>query len=98
MSLSCPRLLRVPLRPETLGPQLDAAAREFANDARHVRVIDGGRRVELSKILDWFEEDFVGDAGRSALIGYLNQYRDDPIPADAKIGFMEYDWTVIRQQ
>ena len=52
----------------------------------------------VSKILDWFEEDFVGDSGRTALIGYLNRYRDQPIPNDAEVDFMAYDWTVISRR
>lgn len=98
MSIGCPRLLRQPLRGSTLEQQLDAATREFFNSPRHVEVADGSRGVRVSEILKWFEEDFVGKGGDEAVVAYVNRYRDDKVPAGARLGYIDYDWTVIDQR
>ncbi len=92
MVRSCPRLPRVPFGAAELDAQLDAAAREFLNDERHVLVKPAEGRVELSVILDWYEEDFLAVA--PSLIAYVNRYRDEPIDAEFEVGFLPYDWTL----
>lgn len=85
-SRSCP-----PLRPEAFkGPeQLDAAARAFINDEKNVYVSHEKRTVYVSKIFEWYREDFGGD-----LRAYLNRYRARPLPADYAIEFLDYDWNL----
>ena len=92
MVRSCPRLPREPFRPEALEAQLDAAAREFLGDARHVELDPEGRTVRFSSILDWYSEDFLAVA--PSLIAYANRYRDDEIPEDWDVEFLDYDWTL----
>lgn len=92
MVRSCPRLPRVPFEAATLDAQLDAAAREFANDPRHVELDPDAREVRLSAILDWYEEDFLEVA--PSLVAYLDRYRDEPIPADWDVTFLAYDWSL----
>ncbi|MHC5025802.1 MAG: DUF547 domain-containing protein [Planctomycetota bacterium] len=94
MSSSCPRLRRTPFEAALLESQLDAAAREFANDVRHVRVDETDETVHVSKILEWYESDFTADG---TIIDYLNQYRDTPIPSGYRVRYMDYDWTLIAQ-
>ena len=92
MVRGCPRLPRQPFRAAELDAQLEAATREFANDPRHVEVRHDERRVLLSAILDWYEEDFLAVA--PSLVAYLNRYRDEPIPEDYEVGLLDYDWTL----
>jgi hypothetical protein len=47
--------------------------------------------VALSKIFDWYKEDFGGTPG---VISFLNKRRPQPIPADAKITYQDYNWNL----
>ena len=50
------------------------------------------REVRVSAILDWYEEDFLAVA--PSLVAYLNRYRDEPIPEDWDVAFLDYDWSL----
>ena len=92
MVRSCPRLLRVPYRTETLEVQLEAATIEFLRDDRNVQVDHERREVRLSKVFDWYRADFGGR--HAALIAYVNRYRAAPIPPDYRVRFLPWDWTL----
>ena len=97
MVKACPRLPQVPFRAEDLDGTLNALAREFVNDPRHVQVVESSRRVRLSEILNFYEEDFVNPKAASSLIEYINRYRTSPIDKTFEVEFIPYDWTVNYQ-
>ncbi len=97
MARSCPRLPQAAFSADELEAQLEAAAREFVNDSRNVRVDAAARAVWLSSIFDFYTEDFVADGKRQSLIAYVNRYRDEPIDAGLAVKFIPYDWTLNRQ-
>jgi len=97
MVRSCPRLPQKAFSADELEAQLEAAAREFFNDARNVRVDAAARVVWLSALLDFYTEDFAPDGTRESLIAYVNRYRDEPIDAKLAVKFIPYDWTLNRQ-
>jgi len=97
MVRSCPRLPQSAYSADELEAQLEAAAREFLNDPRNVRVEAAAREVWLSSILDFYAEDFAPDGKRESLIAYVNRYRDEPIDAKLAVKFIPYDWTLNRQ-
>lgn len=93
---SCPPLRRSPLRAETLGRQLERAARSFVVAATDRR--DG--RIVTSALFDWFGEDFESAAG--SVGAYLRRYVGGELSrilADggADVDFREYDWSVNAQ-
>lgn len=103
-SIGCPRLPRRAFEGATLDADLDAAMREFVAEARNCRVDLVARTVWLSKIFDWFKDDFDafekerGTAG-STVINYVNRYRADdaPIPAGLRVRFLGYDKRLNRR-
>ncbi|MCB1009419.1 MAG: DUF547 domain-containing protein [Acidobacteria bacterium] len=103
-SLGCPRLPRRAFQGATLDVALDAALREFVADPRNCRVDAARRTVTLSKIFDWFEDDFldrerrIGDP-RPRLLDFVNRYRDprDLVPRDFRVRFADYDKRINRQ-
>ncbi len=95
MAVSCPRLPRKPFTATGLDAELDAAAREFFNDPRHVAVEPAARSALVSAILDFFPEDFL--AVSPSLLAYINRYRQPPIPDDFAVRFLPYDWRINRQ-
>lgn len=97
-SLSCPRLSSRAYLPETLDRQLDAAAEHFLNDPTR-NVFDSNRRVAyVSRIFNWFEEDFAAEAG--SLQRYMARYVTDQASArvlrseDFDVNFRDYDWSL----
>jgi hypothetical protein len=97
MVRSCPRLPQHAFDADDLEAQLEAAAREFCNDPRNVRVEAAAREVWLSAIFDFYTEDFAPDGKRESLIAYVNRYRDEPIDSRLAVKFLPYDWTLNRQ-
>jgi hypothetical protein len=92
MVISCPRLPRMAFSAAKLDAQLDAAARAFIGETRNVWPDPRKREVWLSAIFDFYTEDFLAHA--PSLIAYVNRYRAEQIPADLKVRFLEYHWTV----
>ncbi len=97
MARSCPRLPQAAFNADELETQLEAAAREFVNDPRNVRVDAAARELWLSSIFDFYTEDFAPDRRPESLIGYLNRYRDEPLDHRFAVRFIPYDWTLNRQ-
>jgi len=97
-SRSCPKLRSWAFTPDTLDQQLDDSARLFINDPNR-NVFDRRQKVAyLSKIFDWFSEDFVSHSG--SLTKYIAQYVEDPELAQElaqdsyQVEFLEYDWNL----
>lgn len=95
-SASCPRLQPRAYTGEELNRQLEQGAREFINDPSRNRFDRANRVAYLSKIFDWFTDDFNAQAG--SLQRYLAQYVSDPVLAKDlatspyRIEFLDYDW------
>jgi hypothetical protein len=48
-------------------------------------------KIKISKIFNWFEGDFTKEG---SLIEFLNKYNHTKINQDAKIEFLDYDWSL----
>lgn len=97
-SRSCPKLQSEAYTPEALDQQLTTSARQFINDPARNR-FDRVRKIAyLSKIFDWFSEDFRQHSG--SLLAYVAQFVADPdLASDLAqtpytIEFLEYDWSL----
>jgi hypothetical protein len=97
-SIGCPRLPREAFLPDRLDAQLDAAMTEFLEDERNVSVDAAGRTVTLSRIFDWFEDDFLDDErargnAKPVLADFVNRYRKTKPPVDRtfRVRFADYD-------
>ncbi|MDT8445337.1 MAG: DUF547 domain-containing protein [bacterium] len=91
-SLSCPNLIREPYRAETLEQQLETSLRAFLKDPNKNRQEAG--RLKLSKIFDWFDEDFESLPG--GLSGFISPRwpAAKPLIEAEKIEWLEYDWSL----
>ncbi|HUQ75116.1 MAG TPA: DUF547 domain-containing protein [Burkholderiales bacterium] len=95
-SLGCPMLREEPYVPAQLEAQLEDQARRFLSDASRNRYRDG--RLELSKIYDWFKEDFEPReqyfAGYADLLAADAAGRAAVSAGKARLTFLEYDWSL----
>jgi len=103
-SVGCPRLPQRAFEGATLDAELDAAMRTFVGETRNCTVDRGRGVVVLSKIFDWFGDDFV-DYERAqgtpapTVVDYVNRYRslDDQVPPGLRVEFRPYDKRLNRQ-
>ena len=89
-SRSCPPLNTEAFEGGKLDAQFEKLARGFVNSDRGVRFAAGSNTAELSKIFDWYKDDFK-DGGP---IDFINKRRSTPLPKDVKISYQEYDWSL----
>jgi len=98
-AVSCPPLLGEPFTPDRLDEQLDTIGRRWFQDDDALTVDDDGN-VYLSKIFQWYRNDFDAMGGLQAVIErYLPESdpRYQPAIAAAKNGnlrFQPYDWSI----
>jgi hypothetical protein len=90
----CPILPKHAFSPGRVDEQLSDEARRFCNEKRNVDFDPATRTLKLSRIFDWYKEDFGKKP--ASVIDWINHYRapDAKIPTDAKIQYVDYDWTL----
>jgi hypothetical protein len=94
-SSSCPKLSRQAYTEKNLETLLETETRRFLNEPRNV-AIDATRRViTLSKLFDWYKEDF-GRTQRE-MLDFLARYRESDRSSLSENGWriqhFEYDWS-----
>lgn len=97
-SIGCPMLREEAYVGARLEAQLEEQARRFLSDRSRNRYDEARGRLELSRIFDWYAEDFEPRAR------YFARYADllaDAPAARSRIGagsapleFLEYDWAL----
>ncbi len=88
-SFSCPRLMNWAFTPGQMESQLQEATTGFIRDTAKNRISKSS--LQLSTIFDWYKMDFTENG---TLIEYLNRFTENPISPDAKITYLEYDWSL----
>ena len=91
-SASCPPLHHRAFTAEELEVLLQKLAKSFATTPIGHWSRGGLMDVHVSKIFDWYENDFKEDAG--SILGYLAKVRGEPYPKGAQLSFQEYDWSL----
>jgi hypothetical protein len=88
-SVGCPMLREEAYRAIDLEKQLEQQAQRFLSDRSRNRMRDG--RLEVSKIFDWFKQDF------EPRHQYFLKYADIlglPPGASPPLAFLDYDWSL----
>jgi hypothetical protein len=94
---SCPPLRPYALLGRELQEKLEEITRKVVNDERYVQVDAKGKRVRLTRILSWYQQDFVDRYG--SLEQFLLRYLKEPTRGELAAGgytveFMPYDWAL----
>ena len=93
-STSCPSLRREAFRAERLDEQLDDGVRVWLADPQKGSRLDGNDLL-LSKIFDWFEEDFESAGGVVAWARpYLAEATRARLAPNPSVDHFDYDWTL----
>ncbi|MDC8002961.1 DUF547 domain-containing protein [Aureisphaera galaxeae] len=86
----CPPLIAKAYTPANLENLLEQQTIKALNDSSFIRV--SGKKVAFSEIFKWYKEDFVTKSSNE--IDYLNKYRKEKVPANAKVTYYSYDWRI----
>ncbi|GAB5398897.1 MAG: hypothetical protein Aureis2KO_04820 [Aureisphaera sp.] len=84
----CPPLIAEAYTPANLENLLEQQTIKALNDSSFIRV--SGKKVAFSEIFKWYKEDFVTKSSNE--IDYLNKYRKEKVPENAKVTYYSYDW------
>jgi hypothetical protein len=104
-SIGCPMLRTDAFTAEKIEAQLEDAMRRFLSDRTRNRYNPETRKLEISRIFDWYGKDFEkGHKGYSSVKATLAKYAD--LLADkaedraavkelkAEVSFLDYDWSL----
>lgn len=86
-SFSCPVLHNEAIRAESLNSTLDTLTKNFLNDIHRNRI--SSRKAEISKIFEWFKDDFATVGG---VRKFIEEYRGSKINPDLELTYIPYDW------
>ena len=100
-SASCPPLENRAFSAEDIEERLETATFNFVQNPEQVRIDRAKRRVYLSKIFKWYDEDFRG--GYDGVADFLADYlppedAEFVLAADLKFHHLDYDWTLNDQK
>ncbi len=87
-ALGCPPIIAKAYTPENLENLLEAQTIKALNDSSFIRV--SKKKVAFSEIFKWYKEDFVTKGQNE--IDFLNKYRKEKVPDNAKVTYYPYDW------
>lgn len=99
-SSSCPPMEKRAFSVEDIEERLETATFNFIQDPTKVRLDRAKRRVYLSKIFKWYDDDFREgyDGVADFLADYLQPEDADFVLAeDVKFHHLDYDWTLNDQ-
>jgi hypothetical protein len=85
---SCPPLLSRAYRADDLAKILDENMKRFVTDASRNQIDDEKRELRLSRIFDWYANDF---GGKDAVPAYIARVAGKDL-AGYRVSYLEYDW------
>ena len=89
-AIGCPELISEAYRGETLDELLTTRTAVVLNNEKHVSTDVGGKKHNVSELFTWYRKDFT--EGGTNVIGYINQFREEPLQEDFKLGTITYNW------
>ena len=89
-SKSCPVLLNEAYVPEKLDQQLSRQTAAFLADSFRNRI--SPEKPQLSMIFKWYTADFSKNG--NTVISFVNKYSKVKIKENAKISYLDYDWSL----
>jgi hypothetical protein len=110
-AFSCPPLQQRAFAGEDLDTRLQQALERFARNPKYVRLDYQGRQLHLSKILDWYGQDFIkwfpqerkAAIANPTIVDYLFPYLPEEMASylrqypDLQVTYDDYDWALNAQ-
>lgn len=89
-AVSCPPLIARAYRAEDVDQVLEENVRRWVNDSSRNQIDREKKVARLSKIFEWYMDDFGGPEGVKRFVG---KYAGVDL-SDYRVEFLEYDWTL----
>ena len=84
-AMSSPALLNDVFTPTNVYANFELLTKRFINSPQNTITEE---KIELSKIFDWYKNDFKD------VIGFVNKYSKTKIATDAILTFQDYNWNI----
>lgn len=88
-------LLNSGYMPDTVNEQIKKQAKLFINNPKVVRIDKKNKTIELPKIFEWYNKDFVTYYGNE--IDFLNIFFEKKINNDLKVKIYDFDWSLNKK-
>lgn len=103
-SYGCPILQNKAFTSENLESLLQKGTRDFFESERNFRIDKEEKKIYLSSILDWFEEDFFDESKGETILNFVIRFAPNEIAnfvkknkSDYKVEYIPYDWKLNKQ-
>jgi hypothetical protein len=95
-STGCPPQPRFAYTQENVQAMLEEETREYMNSERGTRIDRAKNTLYLSKIFEWFADDFIKKSG--SVISFIKPYVNTDVLSflkrDPEISYLHYDWAL----
>lgn len=101
-SIGCPGIRDEAFVAEKIDAQLEDSLRRFLSDRSRNRYNSATDKLEISKVFDWYGDDFVGFRQFRTLAAFLGSYatlltedvaaRSRLVAGEVALDFLPYDW------
>ena len=88
----CPPIINQAYIADKLEKQLDTRTSENLNNNNFIRVDTEAKKVYVSEIFKWYQEDFITDG--MTVLQYINHYRTNKISENFSVDYYSYDWNL----
>jgi Protein of unknown function, DUF547 len=95
-SMGCPPIPKFAYTGEMVQSQLESETRKYLNSPRGTRIDRAKNTLYISKVFDWFKDDFIKAAGSvmNFIKPYLNEETLRFLETNPKIDYIEYNWAL----
>ena len=98
-SRGCPPLPRVAYTEANVQTRLEEETKSYLNSNRGTRIDRSTKTLYVSKLFDWFSEDFIQESGST--VAFMRPYLDEEVlyflDGKPKISYLKYDWALNAQ-
>ncbi len=88
-SVSGPKFPNYAFTEKNINKKLEMLMKDFINDSSKNKITL--TKIEVSKIFEWYQEDFTSTR---SLVDYINKYSSIKVNDNAKISYLDYDWSL----
>ncbi|WP_282050591.1 DUF547 domain-containing protein [Maribacter aquivivus] len=87
--LGCPPIINSAYTPKALESQLQKQTVMALNNPTFIKV--NKNKVQISQLFEWYKGDFEQ---KGSTVDFINIYRKEQLPDNAKVSYYSYDWSL----
>ncbi|WP_299322378.1 DUF547 domain-containing protein [uncultured Maribacter sp.] len=87
--LGCPPIITAAYKPSSLDSQLQKQTVMALNNPNFIKV--NKNKAQISQLFEWYKGDFEQ---KGSTVDFINTYRKEQLPENAKVSYYPYDWSL----